>query len=71
MSKKQITIQIRDEDYEALEHLAEHAPWGVPGPDGVRAPVQRVLEYIAESIAAGVRRPGSWEATAVAALFGR
>jgi hypothetical protein len=67
--KHRITIELSDEDCEALEQLAAYSP-GVPAPDGFRSPLQRVLEYAACSLAAGVRRPGSWEAAAVAALFG-
>jgi hypothetical protein len=66
--KHQIKIELSDEDYDALERLAQNT-YAVP-PDGFRPPVVRVLEYAACSLAAGVRRPGSWEATAVAALFG-
>lgn len=69
MSKKQIMIEISDETQDALEMLAELGR-GVPGPDGARTPAQRVLEYAAEAFAEGLRRPGSWEAAAVAALFG-
>jgi hypothetical protein len=67
--KHQITIELSDEDFEALERLAEYRS-AISGSDGFRSPVQRVLEYAATSLAAGVRRPGSWEAAAVAAMFG-
>lgn len=59
--KHQITIELSDRDYEALQKLAEY----VPG-----FSVQSVIEYAARSLAEGIRRPGSWEASAVAALFG-
>jgi hypothetical protein len=67
--KHRITIELYDDDCEELERLAEHSP-RVPGPDGFRSPIQRVLEFAASRIAAGVRRSDSWEAAAVAALFG-
>jgi len=67
---RQITIELIDGDYEALEKFALEKLEKYPIVNNTKPPVQRVLEYAAQSLAAGVRRPGSWEAAAVAALFG-
>lgn len=63
----EITIEISDEDCEALRKLFA-AKWGEPL--GGLDPVRTLVEHVARSFAEGMRRPGSWEATAVAALFG-
>jgi hypothetical protein len=63
-----ITIEIRDEDCEALRKLAT-AKWGEILNE-CRGPVRTVVEYAAACLAEGARRPGSWEAAAVVALFG-
>jgi len=65
-----ITIELSNADCSALRKLAAKK-WGEPIVD--REPViqvQILVEYVAACFAEGVRRPGSWEAAAVAALFG-
>lgn len=62
-------IEISDEDRALLEGLATTSLAVLPLAEG-SDPVVEVLEYAARCIAAGVRRPGSWEAAAVAAMFG-
>jgi hypothetical protein len=60
---KKITISITDEHYKALELLARTpaVPEGTP---------EEVLEHLIGSMAAGVRRRGSWERGCVQQLFG-
>lgn len=69
--KHKYVIEISNEDREALEKIAKQLQL-----DGVIVVtsrpkfVPRMLEYTAKLLAEGVRRPSSWEAAAVAAMFG-